>query len=76
MSNELNKRAVEAVRKHYNCKDKYPCMAFDYCIYPCIEFDYCIFGNGINNSYNCGECGADEFYKGYMQALKNKETQL
>jgi len=63
MSNDLNKRAVEAVRKHYNCKEKYPC----------IEFDNCIFGNGVNNSYNCGECGADEFYKGYMQALKDKE---
>lgn len=65
MNRELNKDAVKAIREHYNCQGKYPC----------IEFDYCQFGKGGNTSYDCCECGADEFYAGYVCAIKDKEEQ-
>lgn len=62
---ELNKDAVKAVREHYNCQGKYPCR----------EFTHCQFGKGCNTSYDCCECGADEFYEGYIRAIKDKEEQ-
>lgn len=65
MKKQLNKQAVEAIRKHYNCQGKYPCC----------DFAYCQFGDGENTSFDCGMCGADEFYEGYIQALKDKEEQ-
>lgn len=61
MDKDLNRDAVKAIRKHYNCQGKYPCR----------EFDCCQFGNGRNTSYDCCECGADEFYEGYIGALND-----
>lgn len=65
MSKELNKDAVKAIREHYNCQGEYPCR----------EFAHCQFGKGCNTSYDCRECGADEFYEGYIRAIKDKEEQ-
>lgn len=61
---ELNKDAVNAIREHYNCQGKYPCE----------NFDCCQFGRGCNTSYDCSECGADDFYEGYLRAVKDKEN--
>lgn len=63
---EKGEKAVEAVRKHYNCNGKYLCPNFH---------DYW-FGDGVNMSYNCNECGADDFYAGYMQCVFDKENEL
>ena len=69
MSRELNKDAAKAIREHYDCQGRKSWK----CEYPCSEFNYCQFGNGHNPSYNCGECGSDEFYEGYIRAIKDKE---
>lgn len=47
--------AKKAVREHYNCE------------YPCYNYKDCVFGSGSNTSYDCGECGADEFEAGYLK---------
>lgn len=60
---ELNKDAIKAIRKHYNCQGEYPCE----------YLDCCRFCEGSNTSYDCCECGADEFYEGYIRAIKDKE---
>ena len=60
---DLNKKAVEAIHEYYNCCGKYRCT----------EYDYCQFGNGCNTAYDCNECGADDFYAGFMYSL-NKES--
>lgn len=62
-NDKKDEKAVEAVRKYYNCNGKYLCP----------NFQDCQFGNGKNTSYDCCECGADDFYAGYMYALNDKE---
>jgi hypothetical protein len=66
MNIELNKDAVKSIREHYHCNGKYLCPNF---------YD-CKFGDGYNTSYDCCECGADEYYEGYMQCLFDKEREL
>ena len=57
MTNEdIEKAAKEAIKEHYNCNGKYPCS----------ERSYCIFCDGKNTAYDCNECGADEFYEGFI----------
>lgn len=59
MTNEdIEKAAKEAIKEHYNCNGKYPCS----------ERSYCIFCDGENTAYDCNECGADEFYEGFLKA--------
>lgn len=53
----IEERAKKAVREHYNCE------------YPCDDYNYCVFGSGCNASYDCGECGADNFNEGYMKGI-------
>lgn len=71
MSRELNKDAVKAIHDYYSCQGRK--IPFGKYKYPCIVFDYCKFGKGSNNSYDCCDCGADEFYEGYIRAIKDKE---
>ena len=63
MNEELNKDAIKAIRERYNCQGEYPCE----------YIDCCQFCGGNNTSYDCCECGADEFYEGYIRAIKDKE---
>lgn len=71
MSRELNKDAVKAIHEYYGCHGrKNPFGKYEY---TCSEFNYCQFGDGCNPSYDCGECGANEFYEGYIRAIKDKE---
>lgn len=62
-NDKKDKKAVESVRKYYNCNGD------SHCLY----YEDCQFGNGKNTSYDCCECGADDFYAGYMYALNDKE---
>lgn len=55
---EIKQAGIQAVRDNYNCIGKYPCS----------ERDYCIFGNGKNTSFDCNECGADDYYEGFLKA--------
>ena len=59
MMGNLNEQAVKAVHNRYGCYGLYPCE------YSCD----CQFCDGKNTAYDCCECGADEFYEGYIQAL-------
>lgn len=52
---EIEKAAIYAIHQHYNCNGKYPCT----------ERDYCRFCAGSNTSYDCNECGADDFSEGF-----------
>lgn len=63
MEMKLNEQAVKAIHKNYGC----------YGLYPCAERDYCRFCGGHSSAYDCGECGADDFYEGYIQALLDQE---
>ena len=53
---DIEKAAKEAIHEIYGCNSKYPCT----------EHDYCIFGSGHNTSFDCSECGADEFNDGFL----------
>lgn len=55
---EIKQAGVQAVRDNYNCNGKYPCA----------ERDYCIFCNGQNSSFDCNECGADNYHEGFLKA--------
>ena len=55
---EIKQAGVQAVRDNYNCNGKYPCE----------ERDYCIFCNGQNSSFDCDECGADDYHEGFLKA--------
>lgn len=57
---DIEKAAKEAIKEHYNCNGKYPCS----------ERSYCIFCDGKNTAYDCNECGADEFYEGFITGAK------
>lgn len=51
MKQTREESAREAIHKHYNCNGTYPCLEREYC-------EHC---NGHNTSFDCCECGADEF---------------
>ena len=53
---DIEKAAVSAICENYGCNGKYPCT----------ERDYCIYGTGKNTAFDCNECGADEFDKGFI----------
>ena len=53
---DIEKAAVGAICENYGCNGKYPCT----------ERDYCIYGTGKNTAFDCNECGADEFDKGFI----------
>ena len=53
----IEERAKKAIREHYNCE------------YPCDDYKDCVFGSGSNTSYDCGECGADDFNDGYRKGV-------
>ena len=57
---EVFNNAKRAINKRFKCFDK-NC--------PCTNLDYCKFGNG--GTFNCYQCKADEFYNGYIQAIKD-----
>ena len=65
MDKNIERKAIEAVHRHYSCYGKYRCL----------HVDYCRFGTGMNNAYDCCECGADEFHEGYLQGAKDKEAE-
>lgn len=54
------RRITQAVRRAYNCN------------YPCESFNDCIFGCGCNTAYDCEECGADEYRRGYLGGAKEQ----
>ncbi len=56
MKQKLEEAAKEAIHKHYNCNDTYPCSERKYC-------EHC---NGNNTAFSCCECGADEFKDGFI----------
>lgn len=61
MTNEEKiKLAKETVNNRFNCNGKYKC----------ISYEYCVFGSGRNSSYDCCECGADDFYEGFLEGLE------
>lgn len=56
MTNEQIKQAAkQTIYKRYSCNGDYPCVFRDECMYH----------NGHNTSYDCNECGADDFYEGF-----------
>ena len=57
---QIEKEAKQAIHEYYNCNGKYPC----------INKDYCMYYNGHNTSYDCDECGADNFYEGFIKGAK------
>ena len=61
--NERNRDGIEAVRRNYNCYGRHGCL----------EAENCVFGSGCNTAFDCCECGADEFYEGYLEAVKDME---
>ena len=63
MIENLNEQAVKAIHNRYGCNGLYPC-AYSY---------DCQFCDGKNNAYDCCECGADDFYEGYIQALLDQD---
>lgn len=56
MKQTVEEAAREAIHKHYNCNGTYPCSEREYC-------EHC---NGHNTAFDCCECGADEFKKGFI----------
>lgn len=56
MKQTREESAREAIHKHYNCNGTYPCLEREYC-------EHC---NGHNTSFDCCECGADEFKEGFI----------
>lgn len=56
MKQTVEEAAREAIHKHYNCNGTYPCLEREYC-------EHC---NGHNTSFDCCECGADEFKEGFI----------
>lgn len=64
---DKHQKALEAVRKHYNCDGRQ---------YRCKYYDDCVFGDGEKMPHECCECEADEFFSGYMCALLDKENEL
>lgn len=63
---DIEKLAIEAVRNHYNCNGKYACS----------YYEYCLFGNGSNSSFDCGECGADDFHEGFLAGIKHVNREI
>ena len=53
---DIEKAAINAIHENYGCNGKYPCE----------ERGYCTFCNGHNTSFDCCECGADEFNNGFL----------
>ena len=49
---EKDEKAVEAVRKHYNCNGKYRCR----------DYDHCWFGDGKKMPHECCECDAAGYF--------------
>ena len=49
-------RAKESVRNYFNCDGTYSCSSIN----------DCRFCKGVNTSYDCQECGADNYYEGYI----------
>lgn len=60
MEQTVEEAAREAIHAHYNCNGEYPCG----------ERDYCEHYNGHNTTFDCGECGADEFKEGFIDGAK------
>ncbi len=57
MTNEqIENAAKQAIHEQYSCNGDYPCVFRDECMYH----------NGHNTSYDCNECGADDFYDGFI----------
>ncbi len=56
MKQTIKEAAREAIHKHYNCNGTYPCSEREYC-------EHC---NGHNTTFDCCECGADEFKEGFI----------
>lgn len=56
----IEKAAKKAIHEHYNCNGRYGCS----------ERDYCKYMNGKNSAYDCCECGADEFYEGFIKGAE------
>lgn len=54
---QIEKAAKQAIHEHYNCNGKFPCVYKDECMYH----------NGHNTSYDCAECGADDFNEGFIK---------
>lgn len=65
MTKSIGQRSKEAVHHQYNCE------------YPCGSYECCIFGSGSNTSYDCEECGADEFQNGYIKgAIEQRKRDI
>lgn len=62
----IDKAAKIAIQKHYNCNGEYPCS----------ERAMCCHCDGTNSSFDCCECGADEYEEGFKAGViwmsKNK----
>ena len=59
----IEERAKECVHQHYSCNGEYPCT----------KRAYCVMGTGKNTAYDCCECGADEFYEGYIACATEQQ---
>ncbi len=56
----IEQAAKQAIHECYNCNGKFPCVYKDECMYH----------NGHNTSYDCDECGADNFYEGFIKGAQ------
>lgn len=54
---QIEKAAKKAIHECYNCNG----------VFPCIHKDECKYNNGHNTSYDCAECGADDFNEGFIK---------
>lgn len=66
MKQTVEEAAEEAIHKHYNCDGEHPCG----------ECNYCMHFKGSNTSYDCCECGADEFNEGFIVGAEWQAKQL
>lgn len=53
---QIKDAAKKSVHRQYNCKGKYPCANHKYC-------EMC---GGHNTPYDCCECGAEDYYNGFI----------
>lgn len=54
---QIEQAAKQSIHECYNCNG----------VFPCIHKDECKYNNGHNTSYDCAECGADDFNKGFIK---------
>lgn len=63
INEEIIEKAKESVRKYYHCNGEYPCGHSGDC-------EIC---SGHNTPYDCCECGAGDFFEGYMAGVTEQK---